>query len=198
SAGIGACYNGDQSCSEAYNPNDPNDHCPYGPPGGPKLTENALTCPEVPKVDPADCQGVSFTEVYAVLQAPVDTGGGNCSGGETGGCHSNPIKGIAPLKGEQEMLDALSVYKGEVGRKYFDPEEPTKSWWVCNLRGDAGKLMPTSGRMNAANIAAVEKWLGCGAPLTPAAKVVGAGGAGGAGGDGSGGGGGQGGAGGGP
>ncbi len=184
SVAFSACYKGDQSCSEAYNPNDPDDHCPYGPAGGPKLGQSAPKCPEVPKVPAEECN-VGFPAVYARLEA---ADGGNCSSNGQG-CHSYKIKGIEPFTDEQAMLDALAAYKGDVGRKYFDPEAPQKSWWVCNLRGDAGKLMPQNPtpRMNASDIALVEKWLGCGAPLT-------GGGAGG----GSGGGGGQGGAGGGP
>jgi len=171
SVAFSACETGDQSCSEAYNPNEPNDHCPYGPPGGPPLSDNAPACPLVPKLDKAspECQ-VTFTEVYARLDA---ADGGNCSNGGNG-CHSSIIKGIAPLKDPQGMLDGLSVYKGEVGRKYFDPEAPEKSWWVCNLRGDAGKLMPTGAtpRMKAQDITLVERWLGCGAPLAPAASML--------------------------
>lgn len=183
SVAFSACDTGDQSCSEAYNQNDPNDHCPYGPPGGPKLSENAPACPLVPKLDKASAEcAITFADVYPRLDA---ADGGNCSSGGNG-CHSNIIKGIAPLKTEQAMLDGLSVYKGEVGRKYFDPEAPEKSWWVCNLRGDAGKLMPTGStpRMKAEDIALVERWLGCGAPLAPAANMLSGSGGDGAGGSG--------------
>lgn len=188
SAVFAACFNGDPSCSEAYNQNDANDRCPYGPPGGPKLSESSPDCPEVPKLSASseECK-VGFPEVYARLEA---ADGGNCSNGGAG-CHSLKIKGIEPFVDEQGMLDALSAYKGEVGRKYFDPDAPEKSWWVCNLRGDAGKLMPQipTPRMKAEDIALVERWLGCGAPLSaPAAKVGGGfGGAGGAGDEGGGG-----------
>lgn len=196
SVAISACYSGDQSCSEAYNQNDPDDHCPYGPPGGPKLSESAPDCPQVPKLSPSaeECK-IGFPEVYARLEAPD---GGNCSNAGSG-CHTLKIKGIEPFVDEQGMLDALSAYKGDVGRKYFDPEAPEKSWWICNLRGDAGKLMPQNPtpRMKGDDILLVERWLGCGAPLTaPAAKISsgsggtggvgGSGGAGGEGGDGGG------------
>lgn len=186
-----ACFNGDQSCAEAYNQNDPNDHCPYGPPGGPKLSESSPDCPNVPKLSPGseECK-IGFPEVYARLEA---ADGGNCSAGGNG-CHAYLIKGIEPFGDQQGMLDALAAYKGDIGRKYFDPDAPEKSWWICNLRGDAGKLMPQNPtpRMKADDIALVERWLGCGAPLAaPAAKVgTGAGGAeggaGGAGGEGGG------------
>lgn len=187
SAGFAACFNGDQSCSEAYNPNDPDDHCPYGPPGGPKLSESSPDCPNVPKLSPAseECK-IGFPEVYARLEA---ADGGNCSAGGNG-CHSYLIKGIERFVDQQGMLDALSAYKGDIGRKYFDPDAPEKSWWICNLRGDAGKLMPQNPtpRMKGEDIALVERWLGCGAPMiAPAAKVgSGSGGAGGAGGEGGG------------
>lgn len=183
SLAFSACYTGDQSCAEAYNQNDPNDHCPYGPPGGPKISaDNTPDCPIITKLDPAgaDCQ-LTFADAYARLDAPD---GGNCSNGGSG-CHSATIKGIAPFTDPQAMLDALSVYKGEIGRKYFDPDNPEKSWWVCNLKGDAGKLMPTGAtpRMKAADIALVERWLACGAPPAPATKTIsGQGGAGGSGG----------------
>ena len=53
---------------------------------------------------------------------------------------------------------------------YFnlDPLKSTKSWVVCNLRGQAGSLMPLGRpRMSVGDVAIVEKWLGCGAPPAP-------------------------------
>lgn len=194
SLAFSACYTGDQSCAEAYNQNDPNDHCPYGPPGGPKISNaNAPDCPLITKLDAAsaECQ-VTFADVYPRLDA---ADGGNCSNNGTG-CHSSTIKGIAPFTDAQSMLDALSVYKGEIGRKYYDPDVSEKSWWVCNLKGDAGKLMPTGAtpRMKNEDILLVERWLACGGKPAPAAKSLpGSGGAGGTGAGGAGGGGGQGG-----
>ena len=187
SVAFSACYTGDQSCAEAYNQNDPNDHCPYGPPGGPKISnDNAPDCPLITKIPAGDpqCTTISFADVYPRMIAPD---GGNCTNAGSG-CHSSVIKGIDPFTKDdpQAMLDALSVYKGEIGRKYYDPDASEKSWWVCNLRGDAGKLMPTGAtpRMQNADIALVEKWLACGGKAAPAAKTIsGSGGAGGAGGD---------------
>jgi hypothetical protein len=166
SAAIGACYTGDQTCSEAYNPNDVNDHCPYGPPGGPGKDTSAPACPTITADGAADCS-IGFTKVYERLTA---ADGGNCTAGGNG-CHTSTIKGIAPFKDPQAMLDALSVYKGEQGtRKYFDRDNPTQSWWVCNLKGDTGTLMPTGGtpRMKSADIKLVNNWLFCGGTLNGA------------------------------
>lgn len=189
SLAFSACYTGDQSCAEAYNQNDPNDHCPYGPPGGPKVSNsNAPDCPLITKLDAAsdECK-LTFADVYPRM---IAADGGNCSNNGTG-CHSSSIKGIAPFKEQdpQSMLDALSVYKGEIGRKYYDPDASEKSWWVCNLRGDAGKLMPTGAtpRMTNADIALVEKWLACGGKPAPAASMISGQGGGGSGGSNSGG-----------
>lgn len=192
SVAVSACYTGDQSCAEAYNLNDPNDHCPYGPPGGPKLNDDTTpACPEVAQINPADpsClnaagKKLSFVaDVYPRMEA---ADGGNCSSGGTG-CHTSTIKGITPFEDPTTMLDALAVYKGEVGRKYYDPEAPKKSWWICNLRGDTGKLMPTGGtpRMKAEDILLTERWLACGATISPPAANVlsGSGGSGGVGGE---------------
>ena len=182
SVGVSACYTGDQSCAEAYNQNDPNDHCPYGPPGGPKVDKDSpQACPLVPKVAAADCQVGFVEDVFPVLMAHEK---GNCTGGDQGGCHTFSPKGIKPFQkaGKDDpnaMLDALSLYRGELTRKYYDPDDPSQSWWICNLRGDVGSLMPTDKpRMSSADIAPVERWLGRHAPL----NRPGGGGTGGAGG----------------
>jgi hypothetical protein len=189
SLAFSACYTGDQSCSEAYNPNDKNDHCPYGPPGGPGPAADCPIIKTIPASDPS-CKINFEDDVYEIANGP---NGGNCSDPNNLGCHGKAeLKKIAVWNTPQEMLDSLSRYKGEVGkgdpeRTYFASTAPEKSWWVCNLRGDNGSLMPrgTTPIMKPMDIAVIEHWLACGAPRKKAANVItGAGGAGGEGGSG--------------
>src|SRR5262245_44652172 len=87
---LASCGVGDQSCAEAYNPNDLNDHCPYGPPGGPKQNQGGPEdpCPEIAKQ--TGC-GVDFNEVFARFEAQAS---GNCTN-QGAGCHTSIQKGIS-------------------------------------------------------------------------------------------------------
>jgi hypothetical protein len=184
SAAVASCYNGDQSCGEAYNPNDLGDHCPYGPPGGPKPGDFPSDCPTIEKLPAAECAGVTWPAVYALLLSPQS---GNCtSGGKA--CHTNQIGDIAPFvdpvtpeDGGKAFLDALAKFNGSFGnayptikdnnavaRLYYDRESPELSWWLCNLQGDAGSLMPSGKpRMTEADVLLLEQWLACGAGDDP-------------------------------
>jgi hypothetical protein len=179
SAAVASCYNGDQSCAQAYNQNDLGDHCPYGPPGGPKPGAFPSDCPLIDPIDDdAVCNAVSWTQVHDVLIAPEK---GNCT---DSACHANPIVDIAAFvpagggdDGGKTMLDALAKFTGSFGnayptvqggdavpRLYFDRASPERSWWLCNLRGDAGSLMPSQKpRMSEEDITLIEQWLACGA-----------------------------------
>jgi hypothetical protein len=187
SLAVASCYNGDQSCSEAYNPNDLGDRCPYGPPGGPKPGAFPSGCPSIETLEGADCEGVTWAAVHARLLAPES---GNCTNAGKG-CHTNPIVDVAafvdpanpasPMDDGRLFLDALAKYTGTFGsayptvkdndavpRLYYDRESPELSWWLCNLRGDAGSLMPSGKpRMSEEDIALLEKWLACGAADDP-------------------------------
>lgn len=190
SGALASCYNGDQSCAEAYNPNDLGDHCPYGPPGGPKVGDFPDGCPKLTALDPADpaCTGVTWATVHAMM---IDPDRGNCVGN---GCHqNNGIGGIDSLVADPQnptdpadtglaMLDSLSIFAGNYGtaypnvvganavpRLYYDRDQPERSWWHCNLKGDAGSLMPRGKlRLGATDIELLETWLACGAPGDPA------------------------------
>lgn len=184
SAAIASCYNGDQSCAEAYNPNDLGDHCPYGPPGGPEPGGFAPDCPPLQKLDAASCAGVAWAPVYALL---LSSQSGNCTNNGVG-CHSNQVGKVAPFvdpanvnDNGKALLDALAKFNGSFGnaypttkdneavpRLYYDRDAPEQSWWHCNLRGDAGSLMPSGKpRMTEADIQLLEQWLACGAPEDP-------------------------------
>lgn len=191
SAAVASCYNGDQSCGEAYNPNDLGDHCPYGPAGGPKPGAFPADCPAIdPITDVAACNGVSWPAVHAMM---LDPNRGNCTNSGQG-CHS--LDGVGnvdalvadvanpnnPADNGKAFLDALSVYVGGFGtaypnvvnndavpRLYYDRATPSKSWWLCNLKGDAGSLMPQGKpRMAEADILLLQQWLACGAKDDPA------------------------------
>lgn len=188
SLAVSSCYNGDQSCAEAYNPNDLGDHCPYGPPGGPKPGAFPADCPSIPDPDPAQCATVTWPTVHAMLLDPVK---GNCTNAGNG-CHTNAIAGVASLVADplnpndpadtgEALLDGLAVYVGNFGnayptvvdndavpRLYYDREAPERSWWLCNLKGDAGSLMPQGKpRLSEQDIALLQLWLACGAVDDP-------------------------------
>lgn len=190
SAAVASCYNGDQSCSEAYNPNDLGDHCPYGPPGGPKPGAFPSDCPNIdPITDDAVCGAATWDAVHAML---LDPKRGNCTNSGSG-CHSidgiggvdafvaDPANPNDPADTGEALLDALAVYAGSFGaaypnivnndavpRLYYDRDAPAKSWWLCNLKGDAGTLMPDGKpRLLQADVTLLEQWLACGAKGDP-------------------------------
>lgn len=184
SLAISSCYNGDQSCGEAYNPNDLSDHCPYGPPGGPKPGAFPSDCPPIETRSGDQCTGANWAAVYAVL---LQKESGNCTNAGIG-CHTNQVVDVAAFVGADGvddggilLLDSLSKYTGSFGnayptvkegeaipRLYYDRAEPAQSWWLCNLRGDAGSLMPSGKpRMSEADIELLEQWLACGAADDP-------------------------------
>ncbi len=184
SLAVASCYNGDQSCAEAYNPNDLSDHCPYGPPGGPKPGAFPSDCPTIQPLDAAACADVDWATVHALLLAPES---GNCTNAGKS-CHTNQIVDVAafvdpaaPDDGGRALLDALAKFTGSFGnayptikdndavpRLYYDRESPELSWWLCNLRGDAGSLMPSDKpRMTEAELDLLEQWLACGATDDP-------------------------------
>jgi hypothetical protein len=179
-----ACYNGDQSCTPPFDPDNLSDACPYGTPGGPKppTSGNGSACPDIPEAVAADCvidgKDVNFTDhVYPLFADPkigncVDT---YCHGGKSyrGGT-------LKKFEGVQEMLDVLAAYKGVIGgaekdRTYFnlDPAKARRSWVVCNLRGQAGAVMPLGlPRMSPEQLKTVESWLACGAKATAPAPDI--------------------------
>jgi hypothetical protein len=184
SASIASCYNGDQSCGEAYNPNDLGDHCPYGPPGGPKPGAFEPDCPRLEPLTGTACDTVTWAAVHARM---VDPTSGNCAD-PTQGCHTNPLVGLGsfvdpanPANDSKAFLNAMAGFTGKFGvdyptvdgtdlvpRLYYDRAAPHLSWWPCNLRGDAGNLMPKyQARMAPADIDLLETWLACGAPGDP-------------------------------
>lgn len=172
-----ACSVGDQSCAPAYNEQDLTDHCPYGPPGGPQLSAppaNACPPPDPPSAADA-CGSVGWTEDVWPVLTQVGKGKGACA---ANGCHAPPngAKGVSlPESDAAAAYDALSAYKGALTVGYIDKANPTASWIACNLRGDVGIPMPYLDVLDPDDLALVERWVRCGAPL----ERAGGGGAGG-------------------
>src|SRR5262245_49997369 len=123
SAAVASCYNGDQSCAEAYNPNDLGDHCPYGPPGGPKPGAFPSDCPTIQPLDATACAGVTWAPIYALLLAPES---GNCTNAGKS-CHTNQIGDVdafldpanpTAIGDGKVLLDALTKFTGSFGNAY--------------------------------------------------------------------------------
>lgn len=152
---------GDQSCTESSNPNDKDDACPYGPPGGPKL--KPAVCPPLdPEIDPANCTTTWENDIFPLFTGPA----GNCS---VGGCHGDApgAYGIhLPETDPSAFFDELKGYKGAQGYPYINPDDAPNSWIICNLAGvpGGGSPMPKPSGMDDANLAIVTQWVKCGMP----------------------------------
>jgi hypothetical protein len=153
---------GDQSCTESSNPNNKDDACPYGPPGGPKV--KPLSCPLIPvdKVAPG-CDVSSFAPIFEMF---TDESRGNCS---NTGCHgADPgARGIhLPDDNPTAMYDELKGYTGSQGYPYINEEEPSRSWILCNLSGIAGggSPMPPPSGLSQSDFEVINTWAMCGLP----------------------------------
>jgi hypothetical protein len=155
---------GDQHCTETSNPNDTEDSCPYGPPGGPKVQESG--CPNiVPEPDPANCT-VTWNDVYAILTGP----NANCT---LNGCHGEApgARGIFLSPTDSDAFyDELKGYVGSQGYPYINEEQPERSWILCNLSGlpGGGAPMPPPSGLGEADFAIITQWAACGLKRTGA------------------------------
>jgi hypothetical protein len=153
---------GDQSCTEESNPNDKEDTCPYGPPGGPKVQETG--CPNIPpEPDPANCT-VTWPQVYEILRGPS-------AGCTINGCHGEApgARGIflSPTD-SNAFYDELKGYVGSQGYPYINEEQPDRSWILCNLTGlpGGGAPMPPPSGLGDADFAIIQQWAMCGLKRT--------------------------------
>jgi len=149
---------GDQACTDQSNPNDKDDACPYGPPGGPKVQESG--CPNIsPETDPTLCT-VTWLDVYAILSGPK-------AGCTINGCHGEPpgARGLflSPTDANA-FYDELKGYKGSQGYPYINEEQPEESWILCNLTGlpGGGAPMPPPSGLDETDFATIQQWAACG------------------------------------
>jgi len=154
---------GDQICTEGVSPNDKEDSCPYGPPGGPRVAESG--CPNItPEFDPTICT-VTFADVYTIF---TDETRGKCT---INGCHGAPpgARGLflSPTD-SNAFYDELKAYKGAQGYPYINEEQPERSWILCNLKGTpgGGAPMPPPSGLDDADYTTIEKWAMCGLKRT--------------------------------
>jgi hypothetical protein len=131
---LAACNRiGDQICEEGTDPNDHDDQCPYGPPGGPKVTEDG--CPDIPQVSGPECTLSWRNDIWpAMTTFAADNGTVSCS---LAGCHGP----TTVLKLPDDPEQAYQVLKGYVGQQnypYLSDKAPAHTWILCNLHGDKG------------------------------------------------------------
>jgi hypothetical protein len=180
----GACSVGDQLCPQGTDYNEDGDACPYGPPAGPKglLGE----CP-APAIDCNTAGQYTWRDHVFPLFDNGDLAIAGCTAGTA--CHAPG--GSAPTMtpgNESETYANLTAYLGSAGIKYVNPQDPSRSWIMCNLRNQLGKGMPknANNRMPESEVLKVEAWVVCGGAqqdgMGATTSTTGTGGAGGEGG----------------
>jgi hypothetical protein len=172
---LAACDNvGDQICGEGTDPNNHDDQCPYGPPGGPKVTEDG--CPDIPQVSDASCTLSWRNDIWpALTTGAADSGSLSCA---LAGCHG-PTTVLKLPEDAEQSYQVLKNYLGQQNYPYLSDKTPGHTWILCNLHGDkgGGQPMPQGTRLPDAVYQKVLQWAQCGEPL----DVVGGGGGGGGG-----------------
>jgi len=171
------CNVGDQYCYQDSDPQDLEDDCPYGPPGGPAEAneQTADFCPDPDFTNPMNCGTATWEAVYAIFTDDA-----------IGGCSKDNCHGIAPGKkafffpaGDPVVAyDKVGKYlHPESGEPYALPNDPT-SWIVCNVAGLPGSaaMPPSNGLINPTDVQLVKDWASCGFPGPGAGGVGGAGG----------------------
>jgi hypothetical protein len=177
------CGVGDQYCYQDSDPLEPDDDCPYGPPGGPVAAKDQVAdfCPDPDFTNPMNCGTATWEAVYAVF-----------SDDAIGGCSKDNCHGIAPGKkafyfpagNPVVAYDGLGTYlyegKGEPYARLNDPS----SWIVCNVTGLPGSaaMPPSNGLIDPGDVQLVRDWASCGFPGPGGGATTGAGGGGGVGG----------------
>src|SRR5262245_15205706 len=116
---------GDQECTPDSVPTDEDDDCPYGPPGGPKVTEQG-DCEITQRTDTSDCDKTWTADVFPLLTTQAKSG--NCS---TSSCHGTaPGAGgvFLDLANAGAAYDVLAGYLGSPNYPYINTENPEHSW----------------------------------------------------------------------
>lgn len=181
---------GDQVCTQKSDPLDPDDDCPYGPPGGPKVlpAPNTDLCPDPVFADSPAC-ATAWESVFAMM---IDTQRGKCSN-TPGNCHgvAPGAKGFYfPADDPAKAYENMGLYLNGNGEPYAKRDDAT-SWVVCNVTAAPGSaaMPPKSGLFEEADKAIVRTWASCRFPGpgdTGAAASSSASGGGGSGGQGGG------------
>lgn len=164
-AGLGAAIAGgcttdvgDQYCTEESVATDKDDHCPYGPPGGPKVAGGG--CPPI-VIDTTQCGPTWEGDIFPLFKDPTR---GNCT---ASGCHgAEPgAKGIyMPPNDAQASYIELKGYVNTLQAPYLSDEDPTRAWLLCNLEGTngGGSPMPPPSGLAPAELGLVQQWAACG------------------------------------
>jgi hypothetical protein len=163
---LGACANnvGDEECTPDTNPDDRSDGCPYGEPGGPKVTESQCNTPQKDPKSAACKQALAWPNLYKKLVAEQSTGGGGCA---DAGCHGAGAGGITLTKKDAVgALNTLQTYVGAELTPYIDTQHPQFSWIACNAfsKEGGGVPMPPPSGLQKPLADEVELWVACGAP----------------------------------
>jgi hypothetical protein len=164
---------GDQACTEKSVATDKDDGCPYGPPGGPRVTEGG--CPNVVvEGDPTACTVSWEGDVFPLFKDPAI---GNCS---ADGCHGPVARqgGIyLPAGDPAASYVELKDYLNSELAPYVSDEAPEEAWILCNLTATIGggePMPPKSGLTDATALAVIERWVTCG--MKPGGPAGGGGG----------------------
>ncbi|MCC6556059.1 MAG: hypothetical protein IT372_24120 [Polyangiaceae bacterium] len=158
---------GDQYCYPSSDVTDKDDRCPYGSPGGPKLTIKSC---DATAAQPDCTAPPTFEQVFEILNDPAL---GGCS---ADGCHGRETDNAPwlPKDDPAEMHSRITSFSTPERGQYLNPATvgtPTDlSWMICNLQGiDSGgsPMPPQSGLADrnggAEAIDTVLLWAACGA-----------------------------------
>ncbi|MFO0755274.1 MAG: hypothetical protein U0359_02210 [Byssovorax sp.] len=175
---LAACNHvGDQICEEGTDPNNHDDQCPYGPPGGPKVTEDG--CPDIPQMPGPACTLSWRDDIWpALTTGAAESDIPSCA---LLGCHG-PKTVLKLPEDPEQSYQTLKGYVGQQNYPYLSDKAPGHTWILCNLHGDkgGGQPMPQGTRLPDALYEKVVAWAQCGEPLDkPAGGAGGTGGGGG-------------------
>ena len=163
---LGACADqpGDEECTPDTNLDDRSDGCPYGEPGGPKVSETQCNTPQKAPKSAACKQVLTWPKLYQKLVAEQSAGGGGCA---DAGCHGAGAGGITLKKNDAAgAFNTLEFYAGAELSPYIDTQRPQLSWIACNAfsKEGGGVPMPPPSGMQKSLANEVELWVACGIP----------------------------------